>query len=146
MRNGVNQLRTTITLNGSACALCDLQEPILLPETIEVTFASDVYKLSNLVLLVTAKNGNLKKQYKASDKNNYTIDLTELLHIGAIDLEISACVKSEPVKTWRVPSIFVKEINHQFALIPEIEELKAQLKLQAKAINELKLIIDNQGA
>lgn len=126
--------------------MCDLQEPVLLPETLKVEFASNVYKLSNLVLLVTAKNGNIKKQYKVSDKNDYTIDLTELLHIGAIDLEISACVKSEPVKNWRVPSIFVKEINHQFALIPEIEQLKAQLKLQATAIKEIKSIIDNQGA
>lgn len=139
-------MKTTITLNGSACALCDLQEPVLLPETLKVEFASNVYKLSNLVLLVTAKNGNIKKQYKVSDKNDYTIDLTELLHIGTIDLEISACVKSEPVKNWRVPSIFVKEINHQFALIPEIEQLKAQLKLQATAIKEIKSIIDNQGA
>ncbi len=139
-------MKTTVTLNGSSCALCDLKEPILLPDTLEVIFASDVYKLSNLVLLITAKNGDMKKQYKASEKNNFTIDLTDLLHIGAIDLEISACVKAEAVKSWRVPSIYIKEINHQFALIPEIEELKAQLTLHAKAIKELKEIIENQGA
>lgn len=139
-------MKTTVTLNGSTCALCDLKEPILLPDTLEVIFASDVYKLSNLVLLITAKNGDMKKQYKASEKNNFTIDLTDLLHIGAIDLEISACVKAEAVKSWRAPSIYIKEINHQFALIPEIEELKAQLTLHAKAIKELKEIIENQGA
>lgn len=139
-------MKTTITLNGSSCALCDLTEPILLPDTLEVAFKSQVYKLSNLVLLITVRNGDIKKQYKAMDKNNYTIDLTELLTIGTIDLEISACVKGQAVKNWRVPSIFVKEIDHKFELIPEIEELKAQLKLQANAITELKNIIENQGA
>lgn len=139
-------MKTTVTLNGSTCALCDLKEPILLPDTLEVIFASDVYKLSNLVLLITAKNGDMKKQYKASEKNNFTIDLTDLLHIGAIDLEISACVKAEAVKSWRVPSIYIKEINHQFALIPEIEELKAKIKLMSTALKDIKNYIDNQGA
>ena len=139
-------MKTTITLNGSSCALCDLTEPILLPETLEVTFASNVYKMANLVLIVTVKNGDVKKQYKASSSNEYTIDVSELLFLGALDIEISACTKSEPVKTWRVPSLFVKEIKHEMALIPEIEEMRAQLKLQATAIKELKNFIENQGA
>lgn len=139
-------MKITITLNGSSCALSNLQEPILLPETLEVTFISQVYKMANLVLLITAKNGDIKKQYKASDKNNYTIDLTELLTIGAIDLEISACVKGQAVKNWRVPSFFVKEIEHKFELIPEIEELKKALNLQASAIQDIMKIIENQGA
>lgn len=139
-------MKTTITLNGSACALCDLQEPILLPETLELSFISSVYKMSNLVLLVTVKNGDVQKQYKASAKNDYTIDVSELLFLGSLDIEISACTKSEPVKTWRVPSLFVKEIKHEMALIPEIEELKAQIKLMATAIKDIKNYIDNQGA
>lgn len=143
---GGEEMKITITLNGSSCALSNLQEPILLPETLEVEFISQVYKMANLVLLITAKNGDMKKQYKASDKNNYTIDLTELLTIGAIELEISACVKGQAVKNWRVPSFFVKEIEHKFELIPEIEELKKALNLQAKSIQEIMKIIENQGA
>lgn len=138
-------MKTIVTLNSSKCALCDLAEPILLPETLEVSFISDVYKLSNLMLLVTVKNGDVKKQYKAHYKNNFIIDITELLKLGAVDIEISACVRGNEVKEWRVPSIFVKEIEHKFELIPEIEELKAELKLQAKAINDLKNIIEKQG-
>lgn len=139
-------LKTTVTLNGSTCALCDLKEPILMPDTLEVTFTSNVYKMANLVLIVTAKNGDAKRQYKASAKNDYTIDLTELLTLGAIDIEVSACIKGEAVKNWRVPSIFVKEIEHKFELIPEVEELRNALKLQAKAIKEITEIIENQGA
>ena len=146
MRNGVETLTTTITLNGSSCALCDLKEPILLPETLELKFNSNVYKLANLVLIVTVKNGDVQKQFKASEKNNFTIDVSEILFLGSLDIEISACTKSEPVKTWRVPSLFVKEIKHEMALIPEIEEMRAQLKLQATAIKELKNFIENQGA
>lgn len=139
-------MKITITLNGSGCALCDINEPILLPENVELNFNSNVYKLSNLVLLITAKNGDVKKQYKASDKNNYTIDITELAFVGAIDIEISACVKGQAVKNWRVPSLFIKEIDHKFELIPEIEELKKALNLQANAIKEIMNIIENQGA
>ena len=139
-------MKTTVTLNGSTCALCDLKEPILMPDTLEVTFTSNVYKMANLVLIVTAKNGDAKRQYKASAKNDYTIDLTELLTLGAIDIEVSACIKGEAVKNWRVPSIFVKEIEHKFELIPEVEELRNALKLQAKAIKEITEIIENQGA
>ncbi len=138
-------MKTIITLNSSKCALCDLTEPVVLPESLEITFVSNVYKLSNLALVVTVKNGKEKKQYKAHFENDYTIDISEMLKMGVIDIEISACIRGNSVKEWRVPSIFIKEIEHNFELIPEIEELKSKLNLQANAISELKKLIENQG-
>jgi hypothetical protein len=138
-------MKTTVTLNSSACALCDLKEPVLLPEKLEVEFISTVYNIGNLALVITAKNGNKQKKYKANAINNFTIDISEMLTMGAVDLEISACIHGETVKSWRVPSLIIRDIEHKFALIPEIEELKATINLQANAIKELKTIIEDRG-
>ena len=138
-------MKTIVTLNSSSCALCDLKEPILLPEKLEVVFGSTVYMMSNLSLVITVKNGDKQKQFKAHKGNDFTIDITEMLTMGEIDMEISACVRGESVKNWRVPNIIIREIEHKFALIPEIEELKATINLQANAIKELKNIIEDKG-
>lgn len=138
-------MQTTITLNSSKCALCDITEPVILPESLTLQFVSNVYKLSNLTLIVTVKNGDLKKQYKAYSGNSFTVDVSEMLSMGAIDVEISAVIRGDIVKGWRVPSIIIKEIEHQFEAIPEIVILEEKIKLQAQAISDLKKLIDNQG-
>ena len=87
----------------------------------------------------------LEKLDQDAKENNFTIDITEMLSMGAIDLEISAYVRGNLTKDWRVPALIIREAEHNFELIPEIEQIKEMLKLQAKAINDLNTIIKDKG-
>lgn len=123
-----------ITLNAGSCAMLDAFEPIILPSEVEIEFNSSHYKLNTLA--ITAKNGDIKERF-ALDKAPYKIALKEVVKAGRIELEISNVIAGEVVKSWRVPDIILKEINHQFEVIPEIEELKTELAKVKQGIAEI---------
>jgi hypothetical protein len=123
-----------ITLNAGSCAMLDAFEPIILPNEVEIEFNSSHYKLNTLA--ITAKNGDIKERF-VLDKAPYKIALKEVLRAGRVELEISNVIAGEIVKTWRVPDIILKEINHQFEVIPEIEELKTELAKVKQGIAEI---------
>lgn len=110
---------------------------ILLPEnSLKLKFNSNLYRLSTL--LVSARNGN--KEIKKKLEKPFEIDLTELLFPGRIECEISLIEKCEAVKTWRMQDVIVKEINHKYEPIPEIEELKGAVKEIVKILKENNLM------
>lgn len=123
-----------ITLNAGSCAMLDAYEPIILPSEVEIEFNSSHYKLNTLA--ITAKNGDIKERF-VLDKAPYKIALKEVVKAGRIELEISNVISGEVVKSWRVPDIILKEINHQFEVIPEIEELKTELAKVKQGIAEI---------
>lgn len=123
-----------ITLNAGSCAMLDAFEPIILPNEVEIEFNSSHYKLNTLA--ITAKNGDIKEKF-VLDKAPYKIALKEVLRAGRVELEISNVIAGEIVKSWRVPDIILKEINHQFEVIPEIEELKTELAKVKQGIAEI---------
>lgn len=102
----------------------DIQEVLLPQNELKVKFTSSLYSLENLY--ITAKNGEKEVKFKA--KYPYEVDLKELLFPGRIQTEISLLSGTTPVKTWRMQDIIIKEINHQYKAIPEIEELKGAVK------------------
>lgn len=123
-----------ITLNAGSCAMLDAYEPIILPNEVEIEFNSSHYKLNTLA--ITAKNGDIKEKF-VLDKAPYKIALNKVVRAGRIELEISNVIAGEVVKSWRVPDIILKEINHQFEVIPEIEELKTELAKVKQGIAEI---------
>jgi hypothetical protein len=123
-----------ITLNAGSCAMLDAFEPIILPNEVEIEFNSSHYKLNTLA--ITAKNGDIKERF-VLDKAPYKIALKEVVKAGRIELEISNVIAGEVVKSWRVPDIILKEINHQFEVIPEIEELKTEIAKVKQGIAEI---------
>lgn len=118
-------MKLKIKLNGNTQGLVDLTEPILLPESkLELEFSSDLYTFG--ILLVSAKNG--KKERKRKLSKPFTMDISELLYPGAIEIEISMISKAEVVKRWRLQDIYIKEIEHKYEIIPEIAEMKGAIK------------------
>ena len=114
-----------VSLNGNTRALIDFNEPIVLPENkLVLSFGSDIYNLSTLH--VGVKNGEQVMFAKLNPGAEF--DITPLLIPGVIEIDISMLKKGEVVKTWRVPDIFVKDINHSFEVTPEIAEIRGALK------------------
>ena len=118
-------MNLTISLNGNTQALVDLQEPIILPEKeLILSFSSDIYNLTTLH--VGAKNGEQGMFAKLNPDAEF--DITPLLIPGVIEIDISMLKKGEVVKSWRVPDIFIKDINHSFEVTPEIAEIRGAIK------------------
>jgi hypothetical protein len=120
-------------------------ETIILPEdNLIFNISTDVYDIKTLV--VSARNGKKEKQFKVIDFK--PLDLTEFLIGGVLQLEISAILKGHVIKTWRVPDITIKEVEHFFMVIPEIERLKMEynekFKEVYKALGEIKNIIKGE--
>lgn len=127
-----------ITLNTGNTAMLDSYEPIVLPTALDIEFKSSVYRFDTLV--VTARNGDTVEKHLCKQKP-YKISLSDVIKAGRVELEISNVISGEAVKTWRVPDIILKEIEHNFAVIPEIEEIKIELaKIKQGMAEILKLI------
>lgn len=127
-----------ITLNTGSLATTDLKEPFVLPDTFEIEIVSPIYKLDTLVL--SARNGQAREQVKLSQKPFKTV-LKDTIRGGRLELEISNVVAGEITKTWRIPDVILKEVEHTFEAIPEIEELKREISTIKKGMAEiLKLI------
>ena len=118
-------MKLKVTLNGNTQALVDLHEPIVLPENeLVLSFGSDIYNLSTLH--VGARNGEQEMFAKLNPGAEF--DITPLLIPGVLEIDVSMLKKGEAVKTWRVPDIFIKDINHRFEITPEIAEIRGALK------------------
>ena len=127
-----------IFLNAGSLAMLESNEPFILPEKIELEFVSRVYKLGTLH--ISAKNGDTKEAFTLRQAP-YNIALKDTVKAGKIELEIAYLVSGDVVKTWRVPDIIIKDVNHTFEAIPEIEELKTEIaKLKQGFADILKLI------
>jgi hypothetical protein len=134
-----------LKLTQATTAVSKSIETIILPEdSLVFNISTDVYDIKTLV--VSAKNGKKEKQFKIIDFK--PLDLTEFLIGGVLQLEISAILKGHVIKTWRVPDITIKEVEHFFMVIPEIERLKmeydAKFREVYKALGEIKNIIKGE--
>lgn len=107
-------------------------EPIILPDTVEIEFESPTYRHNLGVLHVKVSNGAQGKTYKLSER--VPLDITEYCtHAGVVDITVALVIRGETVKTWRVEPLIIKEVEHTLAVIPEVEEMKAQLaEMQAQ--------------
>lgn len=131
-----------LKLTQATTAISKSIETIILPEdNLIFNISTDVYDIKTLI--ITARNGKKEKQFKVIDFK--PLDLTEFLIGGILQLEISAILKGHVIKTWRVPDITIKEVEHFFMVIPEIERLKmeydAKFKEVYSALSEIKKII-----
>jgi hypothetical protein len=140
MLNGGEEMK--IYLNGNTQARLEFTEPFLLPlNEFELEFCSDVYRLNTLIVSVK-KEGKIK-QFKV--KHPFKLDLKEYLEAGAIDINVSMVVNTTSVKDWVVPTIYFKEIEHQFEITPEIAMLREQIDDNRRAIAELISILNNNN-
>lgn len=131
-----------VKLTQGSTALCNVIEPLVLPEEeLVLNVSTDIYDIKTLV--VTVRNGKKQKQFKLIDFK--PLDLKEFLFGGIIEIEISAVLKGHVVKSWRVPDITITEIEHFFSVIPEIERLRLEYASKFtevySALNEIKNII-----
>ena len=121
-------------LNNNTLGLVDLTEPLLLPEKeLKIGFKSNVYSLTTL--LASAKNG--EQGIKQKIIGSTLFDLTSLLFPGTIEMEVSLMSKGEPVKTWRLADIVIKDVNPTYKVIPELSILQEQIDNLKGAIAEL---------
>ncbi len=126
-----------ITLNTGSLAMLDSNEPFVWPDTLDIEIVSPVYRLESVA--ISTKNNGEAKKYTLKQKP-FNLSLKDL-KAGRLELEISALVNGEPVKSWRVPDIILKEVNHTFEAIPEIEALKKEIGTLKQAITELLKLI-----
>jgi hypothetical protein len=134
-------MNVNINLDYPSLALVDAEEITILPEeNLIVNFSSTMYDIKSLV--ISARNNNTKIEVKTEEK---TIDLSDLLFGGRIEIEVSATLRGRTVKTWRVPDIILVEAPHGFDVIPEIEAIKKEFNEEIskikKALAEIKLLI-----
>jgi hypothetical protein len=123
-----------ILLNGNTQAEVDPQEPLLLPlDKLELEFCSNVYRLNTLI--VTVKNEEKKEQFKV--KAPFKLDISSFIKCGTIDINISMSIHTTVVKEWVVPTLYLKEVEHQFILTPEIAKLREDISDLKKAVREL---------
>ena len=116
----------TLDINLSANSLCGIDCPdILLPENgLMLKFNSEVYCIN--LLHISARNGDKVVEVKL--KRPFELDLSELLFPGIIECDISMVCGSEVVKTWRLQDLYIKDINHRYEVVPELEILKGAIK------------------
>lgn len=98
-------------------------DPILLPDTLTVEFVSEFYRTSEL--LITARNGLLKKKIKVH--NREPLDLSELVREGVLEMFIQLIVKGTVVKSWTVDPIFFKSTEQGFELYDYIALLEDRI-------------------
>jgi hypothetical protein len=142
MLNGEEEMtKISIELGGNRLGKWDFKNPIVAPEQVVMAFTSNIYKMENLTLMVTMKNKTLDKiyQFKAIPENNHTVDVSEAIEMGEIQVEISSYVEKngERTKTWRVPSIICREVESDFDIIPELEFIREDIRDLNKSISEL---------
>ena len=128
----------TVDLKGQSPAR--ITDTVILPEEeVILSFTSAIYSLGEL--LISVKKDNVVKKYKTKDK---LVDISEFCtSAGCVDIEVSLMVGSDAVKDWRVEPLLIKEINHSFAPIPEIEQMREELATMKSAIKELRTIVEN---
>lgn len=116
----------TLNINLSGNTLCGIDCPeILLPEQeMKLKFNSEVYCIN--LLHISARNGDKVVEVKL--KRPFEIDLSELLFPGTIECDISMVCGTEVVKTWRLQDLYIKDINHRYEVVPELEILKGAIK------------------
>ena len=142
---GVERMKTiNIKLGGNSLAKWDFENPIIVPENLFLAFTTKVYKIENLHLMVTVKNKTTGRveQFKADSSNNHTVDITTMVEMGELEVEISSYVTmcGERTKTWRIPNIVCKQIDADFEVIPELHEIRGAIT-EVKGILELNNLI-----
>ncbi len=128
-----------IKLGANSLAKSDLRKPIVVPNKVKLAIESEIYNLDSVELMVTIRNKmqNEVLQFKANAENGHVADISEAIKVGELEGEISSYANCKVTKTWRIPNIIVKQIEYEFALIPETSELKKEIGETKKAIVEL---------
>jgi hypothetical protein len=133
-----------IKLGGNSLAKWDFENPLIVPEELVLAFDTDIYKMENIMLMVTIRNKTTGRveQFKADSTNNHTIDVTTMVEMGELEVEISSYVSEcgEKTKTWRTPNIVCHQIDYEFKVIPELHEIRGAIT-EVKGILELNNLI-----
>lgn len=117
--------------------LVRVNECVIIPEEVSISFTSYLYALGTLV--GTARCGEKIKKFKTTGE---PVDLSELFsRAGKVDIELSMLAGGEAVKTWRLEPILVKEIEHELRAIPEIDALNERIDTLEAALSELASLI-----
>ncbi len=120
-------MELNINLGFQKIARIDGDTVISLPDTLSVTFVSEIYELSELIVYV--KNGKQSRTYKVTDCN---LDLFDFMHDGEIQITVCLVVKGNKCKEWAVVPIIIKEIGGTLYAFDELDEVRAELANEAK--------------
>lgn len=129
-----------ITLYLTADKYLRHNEIITLPEElVELDIKRTMHSVGTLILSIKSSIG--EKQYKLSDS---PIDVTKFfLSPGEVNACVSLVIRGEVARTWQIEPFCVKEIPGGFEAIPEIEALKARIRILEKAVAETASLIEN---
>ena len=133
-------MKTTLDIDLSLSHACKnaLEAPLILPCDVHIRFFSNVYVIPTLSIHI--KNGNFKR--KITTTLGEEIDISDcFLKAGKVEISVAMIINGESVKEWIVEPIIIKEIEHSFIAIPEIEDLKSRLNIIENAIREIAKII-----
>lgn len=115
-------MNLTVTLEHSPVAKVPMEGALVLPDSIDITFASD-YALPEL--LIVSKNGDKTEKAKVTD-GHYTVPAS-LLFAGCVEVSVSLILRGEVVKRWSLEPILVKEIDGDFTAYAGFEEMRSQI-------------------
>jgi len=105
-----------------------VEEPgkIMLPvEEFPVTFYSEIYDLK--MLRVFVKIGQKSKTF-CLDAPNATIDLSDFICAGVLEMEVLLVANGETVKRWQISPVIIKETDQPWwEECQEIEAIKQKL-------------------
>lgn len=142
MLYGGEEMKVNVQLGSNSLAKSSLDEPIILPEKeLELCFESDIYQLENIKLMVTIRNRMTgdQNQFKTDVEQGHIVDISEALECGELEVEISSyIIDGSTTKTWRIPNIVLRQVDAQFEIIPELEELR-------RAFGEIKTILEKNN-
>lgn len=114
-------------------SLVRLGESVVLPEEVKIKFTSTVYALGVLVGRASTSDGFI--DFKTHGEE---VDISEICKkAGTVNISVSLVVKGEAVKTWKVETLYLKEIAHEIVATPETEAMKERIKLLENAVIEL---------
>lgn len=123
-----------IYLDTNTQARLESNEVYLMPlYALELEFCSNAYSLDTLIISV--RNGDKNGQFKL--KKPFKIDLIDFVKAGVIEIQADMVIQGKVVKTWYIPSLYIKEVIPTFEVTPEIAELRLEIDNNKRAINEL---------
>ena len=130
-------MKIKLGLDYSRLAKFPLKELLVPEEEVILEFVSDTYVLGTLA--ITVRNSEEERKYKTSGT---PIDVTELCRkAGFIEAEIDMTVNCKSVKKWRTDKLLLREIEHGFEAVPELEAIKEDVKTLKAAIRDLAALL-----
>lgn len=120
-------MKATITLGREGTNLSSSTFVQTEDKTLVLEFKS-IYDLSEAV--ITLKNGDLEKRYDF--KNEFTVP-NEFMNAGRLLIRVTSYISGDPVKTWNISPIKLKETDETLYAYDELNDILARIEALEEA-------------